>query len=445
MERFDDIIIGAGPGGYEIAAELAASERKVALIEKDRPGGTCLNRGCIPTKCLCATAAMTLSLRDAAAFGIDAGNISVDYDAARQRMHGVVESLRSGVQTLLAKVETIHATAGILSDGTVEADGRRLSADRVLIATGSRPAILPVEGAEHALTSDDLLERDMPLPHRVTIIGGGVIGIEFANIFNALGSEVTVVEYCKEILPTFDTDISKRLRTTLQGRGVKFALGAEVTAISPDGCVHYRGKRGDASVEGDAVVMAVGRRPVLPEGLKEAGIELTPKGFIAVDEGIRTSRPGFYAAGDVTGLCMLAHAATAQARKAMLGEDVRLDIIPSAVFAVPEAAMVGLSAADCTSRGIECATARGNFAANGKALADGMPAGCVKIVYDPTTRKILGVHVLGPHASDLVAEGAALMYGGVTVDELAGSLVHSHPTLSEVLQSVARSAASHEA
>lgn len=445
MERFDDIIIGAGPGGYEIAADLAASGRKIALIEKDRPGGTCLNRGCIPTKCLCATASMMLSLRDAAAFGIDAGNISVDYGAARRRMHGVVESLRSGVETLLSKVETIHAAARVLPDGAVEADGRRLSADRVLIATGSRPAILPVEGAEYALTSDDLLERDMPLPRRVTIIGGGVIGIEFANIFNALGSEVTVVEYCKEILPAFDADIAKRLRTALQGRGVKFALGAEVTTISPDGSVCYRGKRGEASVAGDTVVMAVGRSPVLPEGLKGAGIELTPKGFIAVDEEMRTSRPGFYAAGDVTGLCMLAHVATAQARKAMLGEDIRLDIIPSAVFAVPEAAMVGLTAAYCASRGIECATARGNFAANGKALADGMPAGCVKIVYEPTTRKILGVHVLGPHASDLVAEGAALMYGGVTVDELAGSLVHSHPTLSEVLQSVARSAASHEA
>lgn len=438
MERFDDIIIGGGPGGYEVAAELAARGRRVALVESDRLGGTCLNRGCIPTKCLCATASAALQARGAAGFGVSVSGVSIDYSAALRRMRSVVDSLRQGIDLLLGKVEIVHARGRLTAEGCVEAGGRLLGADRVLIATGSRPAMLPVAGAELALTSDDILKRDTPAPGRLTIIGGGVIGIEFASIFNALGTDVTVVEYCKEILPQFDSDIAKRLRGALQSRGVKFALGAEVTAIDRFHSVHYRGKRGDAAVESDAVLMAVGRRPVLPEGLAEAGVELTGRGFIAVDSDMRTSRSGVYAAGDVTGLCMLAHAATAQARKAMLGEDVRLDIMPSAVFAEPEAAMVGLTVAECERRGIGHTTARGNFAANGKALADGAPAGCIKLVCDSSSRQILGVHVLGAHASDLVAEAAALMYGGVSVDSLAGSLVHSHPTLSEALQQVAR-------
>lgn len=442
MERPDDIIIGAGPGGYEVAAELAARGRRVVLIERDAPGGTCLNRGCIPTKCLCATADAVLNARVAEEFGVATGEVHADFGAATARMRRVVDTLRSGVESMLAGVEYVNASARILPDGRIEAGGRVFEAERMLIATGSRPAVpAGIEGSEHTVTSDDILRGDMELPRRIVIVGGGVVGIEFASIFNALGSEVTVIEYCKEILPQFDADIAKRLRTSLQGRGVSFALGAELLSVGADHSVRYRGKRGENTVEADVVLMATGRQPVLPEGIAEAGIELTGRGFIAVDDEMRTSRPGFYAAGDVTGRCMLAHAATAQARKAMLGEDVRLDLIPSAVFSAPEAAMVGLTAAQCaTLDGVDCATARGNYASNGKAMAMGAPAGCVKIVYDRNSGTILGVHVLGAHASEIVAEAAALMYGGVSIGALATGLVHSHPTLSEVLQTVARSA-----
>ena len=440
MERFDILIIGSGPAGYEIAAELAAKGQNVALVERDRTGGTCLNRGCIPTKCLCATAQSVIAARNAAVFGVATGSVSVDYSKAFMRMRDVVGELRSGVEQMLAKVNVVRGCASITPDGSIDVAGKLYSAEKVLIATGSAPSRLSIPGAELALTSDDILEGNMTLPERLVIIGGGVIGIEFASIYNALGCDVTVIEYCKEILPQFDSDIAKRLRIALQARGINFATGAAVRSISPDMEVLYTNRRGDDYVKADMVLMATGRRPVLPTGCIEAGIEVDDRGFISVDERMRTTRDGFYAAGDVTGICMLAHAATAQARIALTDADVDLDIIPSAVFSAPEVAMAGLTAADCERYGVQCRTARCNYASNGKAQAMGATSGCVKLVYNPETRLILGAHVLGEHASDLVAEVAALMYGMTTIDELAEGLVHSHPTLSELLQTAAKNA-----
>lgn len=442
MERSDVIIIGGGPGGYEIAAELADKGQKVTLIERDRLGGTCLNRGCIPTKCLCATAEAALNAHSASALGVDVKDVVIDYGKARARMHGIVDSMRDGVQQVLSKVQVVSGVAHINADGTVQVEDAQFAADKVLIATGSAPSRLPIPGAEYAVTSDDLLQDDLPQPRRLTIIGGGVIGIEFASIYAALGTEVTVLEYCKEILPQFDVDIAKRLRMSLQSRGIKFATGANVKSVAADRTVTYETRRGETSVESDMVLMATGRRPVLPDGLTDAGIKLTERGFIEVDERMRTTRPGFYAAGDVTGICMLAHAASAQARLALCEDaDIDLDIIPSAVFCTPEAAMAGLTAADCERHGIECTTARCNYAANGKAQAAGVASsGLVKLVYNPQTRLLLGVHVLGAHASDIVAEAVALMHGMVTIDELATDIVHAHPTLSELLPTAARNA-----
>ncbi|MDE6498183.1 MAG: dihydrolipoyl dehydrogenase [Muribaculaceae bacterium] len=442
MERFDVIIIGAGPGGYEVAAELAASGSNVAVIERDKPGGTCLNRGCIPTKCLCATAAHAIEATKAAEFGVRLGEISVDYGVARMRMRRVVDNLREGVNAVLGNVRYINGEAVINPDGTISVNDRQYAADKMLIATGSKPARPAIPGIEHTITSDELLELEDTLPQRITIVGGGVIGIEFASIFCALGSKVTVVEYCKEILPLFDADIAKRLRLSLKARGVEFITGAAVKSIEEDRSVIYETRKGAASMESDLVLVATGRSPVVPSGTSEAGIELDDKGFIVVDDAMCTTRPGFYAAGDVTGICMLAHAAAAQARRALIpeAEDVELNIIPSAVFSYPEAAMVGLTPAQCTAHGIEYLECKAPYAANGKAQADGCANGVVKIVYSPATRLILGVHVLGEHASDIVAEAAALIYGMITVDDLASDLIHGHPTLSEILQAAAKTA-----
>lgn len=430
-ERYDYIIIGAGPAGYELAAGLSNDGKRVALVEKDSLGGTCLNRGCIPTKCLCATADALTVAREAARFGVECQPPTLDFTAVRNRVDRVVATLADGIKTLLAKTDLYHGEARLLGNGCVDVNEQLIEGDRIVIATGSRPAVLPVPGAEYALTSDELLSIEQ-LPASAVIIGGGVIGIEFASVLCAMGVDVTVVEYCKEILPGFDSDVAKRLRTMLSRKGISFVTGAEVTAIRDEGHeVCYKNRKGETSVWADMSVMAVGRRPVLPTGLDAAGVELTQRGFIKVDCDMLTSADGIYAIGDVNGLCMLAHAASAQGR-IVAGEEVDLDVIPSAVFCKPEAAMVGLGEDACAARGIACKSIKRNFAANGKALAMGEAEGMAKIVYSPDDGLLLVMQIVGPHAADLIAECAALLHCRATLDTLH-SLIHAHPTLSEVL------------
>ncbi len=448
MIHTDLIIIGGGPGGYEIAAEAARAGRKVTLFEKAELGGTCLNRGCIPTKCLLASAAAIRTIKGAAALGIDVDGFTTDYSRAAGRMRQVMDQLREGIEQLLANVTVVHAEASLTAtaqcdlrecpDGKVTkcpcvvADGQEYLANQIIIATGSQPASLPIEGAQLAITSDEFLMLDT-LPQSVAIIGGGVIGMEFACIMSAFGVDVTVIEYCKEILPPFDKDVAKRLRTTLMRQGMKIIVGAAVTRLEPDGKatkVCYNGKKGEETITAQTVIMAVGRKPVTPDGCDVAGVNVNQRGFIQVDDRMRTSAPGVYAVGDVNGRCMLAHAASAQARVA-LGDDVDMSCIPSAVFSLPECAMVGITEDQCKAEGIECRVGKSMFAANGKALAMGEGEGFVKVVYSPATRLMLGVHIIGPHAADLVAEATACMVDGATVDEIAAEIVHGHPTLSE--------------
>lgn len=438
MERTEFLIIGGGPGGYEIAAELANKGHDVILVERDKLGGTCLNRGCIPTKCLCASSATALTVADAARFGVEVGSFSLDYTKAAARIIDVVAQLRSGVESMLAKVNVIYGEASLTADKTVRVNDKEYSADHIIIATGSTPASLPIPGASFAVNSDKLLSLT-DVPQRVAIIGGGVIGIEFASILSAFGCEVTVIEYCKEILPPFDAEIAKRLRMALTRRGIKFITSAAVKAIEPGLRVIFESRKGKDSVECDMAVMAVGRKPVIPAGCNLAGIELNERGFIKVDELMQTTASGIYAVGDVNGLCMLAHAASAQARRAV-GSDVNLDIIPSAVFSIPEAAMVGLTEEQAIARDNDIMIGKASYAANGKALAMGEESGTVKMIFNRQSGFILGCHVVGAHASDLVAEVAALMFGMTTREELDDELVHSHPTLSEVLPAAARAA-----
>ncbi len=431
---YDIIIIGAGPGGYELAAGLAGEGKQVAVIERDALGGTCLNRGCIPTKCLCASASTVLTVQRAGDFGVQVPSFALDYGKAAERMRSVVDGLRSGIEQMLRDVDIIRGEARLVPNG-VEVNGERHNAGRIIIATGSRPAALPIPGAELCIDSDSVLALER-LPQSAVIIGGGVIGMEFASIMAAFGVQVTVLEYCKEILPPFDSEITKRLRTILGRRGVRIIVGAAARQVSrlADGSlsVQYSTRKGEEDVTAETVVMAVGRRPVIPDGCAEVGITLTEKGFISVDGHMQTSVPGIYAAGDVNGLCMLAHAATAQARVAA-GKDVNLSIIPSAVFTIPEAAMAGATEDSLKASGQPYAVAKSMFAANGKAQAMGEGEGLVKVIYHPESRKIQGVHIVGPHAADLVSEASALMFAGVTVDDAATKLIHSHPTLSEAL------------
>ena len=431
MNEYDLIVVGAGPGGYSIAADRAAAGQKVLVIEKDRAGGTCLNRGGIPTKCLCASADVIRAVANAAAFGVEVGGFSADYAKAHERMTSIVDGLRDGVGQMLSRCTVVPGEARITADGDVAVAGELYRAPKVLIATGSKPARLPFDDGV-SITSDDLLAMTA-LPSSIVIIGGGVIGMEFAGILRAFGVEVTVIEYCKEILPPFDAEIAKRLRTVMGRTGIKFIVGAQVTAIERgDGCVvRYTDRKGDHVIEAAEVLSAVGRRPVVPEGLAEAGIEVDRRGFIVTDDRMCTTRPGFYAVGDCNGRLMLAHAAEAQARVAM-GEEVCLDAVPSAVFTDPECAMVGPTSEQCTARGIEVRVAKAMFAGNGKAQAMGQTQGLVKTIFDAATDRVLGCHIVGPHAADLIQEMVIPVADGMTAATLR-RYVHGHPTLSEVL------------
>ena len=426
---YDIIVIGAGPGGYETAASAAASGLRVMLAERGELGGTCLNRGCIPTKALCRSAEVALTAGNAASYGIDAGNISVDYRRVAERKDEVVRSLREAVEYVLGKVDVVHGDARLLSRDTVEVNGDIYVAPKIIIATGSRPTVLDIPGAELCVDSDFLLSAT-ELPESIAIIGGGVIGMEFASVLNAFGVDVTVLEYSREILPGFDADVAKRLRTALKRRGISIVTGANVVSVEAGCTVNYELKGKPKSVGASMVLMAVGRRPVLPDGLRELGVALD-RGFIAVDDSMATNIPGIYAVGDVNGRCLLAHAATLQGQVA-LGHRALPRYIPGAVFSIPECASVGLTEDACLAQGLQVSAGQAIYRASGKAMAMGEPDGMVKMIVDRNTGEILGCHICGAHAADMVQEVSVAMECGITACALMET-VHIHPTLSELL------------
>ena len=440
----DLIIIGAGPGGYELAAEASLKGLTVTLIERDLLGGTCLNRGCIPTKTLCAAASIVSAVRNSDEWGIKT-DMMLDIGAIADRKDKVVAALRDGVATLLNndKITIVNGEAKFVGSKTVSVGDDTYSAPAIVVATGSAPRLLPIPGAELALSSDDILAL-RELPKSLCVIGGGVIGMEYASIFSSFGVEVTVLEYCKEILPPFDKDIAKRLRQVLSRRGADIVTQAAVNGIVRKGDdlleVTYDHKGKPKSVESAMVLMSVGRCAVVPEGLAAIGVTVGRHG-VEVDENMMTSVPGVYAIGDVNGRCMLAHAATAQGRLALdhiMGEkpSVNIDVVPSAVFTVPEAAMVGLTEEACEQQGLEVEVKKAFFRSNGKAVAMGETDGIIKMIVERSSRRLLGCHILGAHAADLIQEPTTVMANGLTVDAIKRS-IHGHPTLTEVVQAAA--------
>lgn len=441
----DLIIIGAGPGGYETAVKAAKSGLQVTVIEKSQLGGTCLNAGCIPTKCLCHSAEL---LENARELGLDAPGL--DYLAkAVERKDEVVEKLRAGVAMLMKTpgITLVEGEAHFVDAHTVEVAGTQYAAQNIIIATGSVTKFLPIEGAhaEGVLTSTEILDlKSLPRPEglHLCIIGGGVIGLEFASVYRSFGAEVDVVEFCKEIIPAFDKDIAKRLRTSLKKRGINFHVGAAAKAIAPGSPmkVSFVEKDKEQSLECDLVLMAVGRAAnVGAINFDDIQVEYTPRG-IKVDANMQTNVPGVYAIGDVNGLCQLAHAATFQGYKALahiLGkeENYDLSIIPAAVFTTPEAAMVGATEETLTSQGVEYTVHKAFYRANGKALSMNADDGIAKILVAPDG-KILGAHILGAHASDLIHEVTVLMQTGGTLEDIART-VHAHPSLSEIILAAA--------
>ena len=449
------IIIGAGPGGYETALLAAKRGVEVTLVEAGPVGGTCLNEGCIPTKAFCKNAEVLDGLREAAAFGVTDLSYGFDFKTVVDRKNAVVEQLRGGVEGLLGHklISLVRGKASFKDEHTVVVDSVEYTADYIIIAAGSVSASLPIPGADlpGILTSKEILDIEQ-IPQRLCVIGGGVIGLEFASIFRSFGSEVTVLEYCKDILPRFDTDLAKRLKQSLGKRGIDIQTQAQVTSISESEgsyTVSFTRKGKEESVVADKVLMAVGRRANLDSmNYEEIGLECTRRG-IAVNEKMQTNLPHIYAIGDINGLMMLAHAATFQGIVALdhimgVENNIDLSVMPAAVFTSPEAASVGLTEDECKDKGIPVKCLKSFFRANGKAVTMGETDGFCKVVVAAEPKegtespyeqgRILGCHLYGPHASDIVQEACALITSKATIKEFA-SIIHTHPTLTEVLQS----------
>ena len=442
----DIIIIGAGPGGYETALVAARRGKSVTLFNGDRLGGTCLNEGCIPTKCLCRNAEMVASFKEGEKFGIDDFTFSVDYNQILARKESVVSTLREGVASLLksAKVNVVNAFASFKDASTIIADGEEYTADDIIIATGSVSKSLPIPGhdLECVMDSTRILSMEY-VPASLTIIGGGVIGMEFASIFNSLGSQVTVIEFMKQILPPFDSDIAKRLKQALSKKGIKIVTGAAAKKIEQNEnyeiVVTYETKGKEETVVSSDLLMAVGRAPRL-EGLnlEATGVEFSPRG-IKVDDDMRTNVPHIYAIGDVNARMMLAHVASFQGLRALNSiegkkDSIRFDVVPSAVFVVPECGMVGMTEDQAKAAGIEIRVGQSFFRANGKALAMGEPDGLCKLIFRKDDDRLIGAHIMGVEAADLAQQCADLICRDTTLHEMEDN-IFGHPTVSEVILS----------
>lgn len=449
MNKTDLIIIGAGPGGYETALEAAKEGLTVTLFEGSELGGTCLNAGCIPTKCLVKNAEVVSQFKESEAFGIDDFSFSLDFNKVMERKNNVVATLRAGIAQMMkmAKVNVVNGFASFIDPNTVECNGEQYTADNFIIATGSVSKALPIPGAdlECVMDSTDILSIDH-IPESLTIIGGGVIGMEFATIFSALGSQVTVVEFMKQILPPFDADIAKRLKAALTKKGIKIITGAAATSIEQNDeyqcVVNYTCKGKEDKVVSTDLLMAVGRAPRLDTcGLDKAGVEYTRRG-IAVDDWMRTNVPHIFAIGDCNARMMLAHVASFQGMHALNAildreDEIDFNVVPSAVFTIPECGMVGLTQELCKEKGMDILVGQSFYRANGKALAMGESEGLVKLIFDKVSQCLVGAHIMGAQAADMAQQCADLISRGTTRGQML-DIIFGHPTLSEVLMSAAR-------
>jgi len=457
-EMYDLIVMGGGPGGYVAAIRARQLGLKTALVEKDgQLGGTCLHRGCIPTKSLLWTAELYSHVLEAAAFGIELEKPRVHWEAAQAHKAKVVNKGALGIDYLMKKnkVTVFHGHGRLLGKGQVEVakagakEGEKqlLQAKHIVLATGSIPRSLPNVVVDHqrVLNSDSMLQIPQ-LPKSLIVLGAGAVGTEFASIFNQLGAEVTLVEYMPHVLPIEDEDISKELEKHLKRRKMTLALGASVekVEVTPQGVKVTAKKEGEVvAFEAEYLLSAVGRAPVtFGVGIENTAIQLDAKGFVPVDAFQRTAEPNLYAIGDICPTPMLAHVASAQAVLAVehlagkKAEPIRYDRIPSATYCFPEVASVGLSEKKAKEKGHDVKTGIFPFSAISKASISNQAVGLAKIVSDKKYDEVLGVHLVGPHATELLAEACIALRLEATTEDIART-IHAHPTLSEIMREAA--------
>lgn len=461
---YDLCIIGAGPGGYVAAIRARQLGATVALVEKERIGGTCLNRGCIPTKALVSQAELYQEMLRAAEFGIDVeGTIRVNFPRMMARKDEVTETLVSGVEELVAAhgVDVYTGVGTLLSPTQVQvtplpgtgADPVTLEARRIILATGSEPARVPIPGADlpGVVTSRELLQI-RELPASLVVIGASVVGMEFASVFNALGTQVTVVGR-RTFLKDADPQLAKRFKSIIRRAGVPATIGVQFRQIVQTDAgklrVEWERKGKVESAEGDLVLLSTGRWPYTADlGLERVGVA-TEGRAIRVNEFLETNVPGIYAIGDVSSRYQLAHVASYEGEVAVqnaLGARIAVDYraVPACIFTMPELASVGLTEEQAKEQGIEVEVARFPYAVNGRALGMGQTEGQIRLVVEKGTGVVLGMHILGARASDLIAEGALAIQHRLTARDIAET-IHAHPTLPEIVMEAAKAAAYGEA
>ena len=455
--QYDVLFIGAGPGGYIGAIRAAQLGLKTAVIEKDKTlGGTCLNVGCIPSKALLDSSEnYSIALHELAAHGVKVSDVKLDLPTMMARKTKIVSDLTGGVAFLFKKngVESIFGRGKLLSPTQVEVtkgDGSKevVTAKKLVLATGSVPNELPglKYDGKKVITSTEALSLEK-VPPRLIVIGAGVIGLELGSVWSRLGSDVTIIEYAANICGAMDQGIAKRLLMTMRKQGLKFHLESKVTGSEVQGekvIVHFEGLKDGAkqSVEGDVVLVAAGRRAYSDGlGLEELGIKKDKRGIVEVDEHFQTNVPGVYAIGDLIRGPMLAHKAEEEGvaiAEILAGKPghVNYETVPSVVYTWPEVASVGATEEELKAKGVAYKSGVFMFSPNGRAKAMGYTEGQVKVLADAKTDRLLGVHILGPRASDMIAEAVVAMEFGGSAEDLARSF-HAHPTLAEVLREAA--------
>lgn len=455
MDTYDVIVVGAGPGGYVCAIRAAQNGLKTAVVDKLWLGGVCLNVGCIPSKALLKNAELAHTLRERASeFGISFDNLKLDYAQAVKRSREVSQRLTRGVGFLMKKnkIDVVMGEATLTGAGSLEVkeekgEVRQMSAKNIVIATGSSSIVPPawkVDG-EHVLTYLEAILQER-LPASAVIIGGGAIGVEFASIWNSYGSQVSLVEMLPRILPLEDEESSNELGKAYKKRGIQVLAGHKVESLESGAKgvkVTVSGGDGQQTLEAEQALVAVGFRPNTGGiGLEEAGVKMDEKGFIQVDERMATSVPGIWVVGDVTGKLLLAHLASTQGilcADAMAGKEtypINYQMVPHATFSNPQVASFGMTEAQAKEAGYEIKVGRFPFSANGKALGLGETVGFAKIISDAAYGEILGAHLVGPDASELLPELTLAQKMELTAHEIATN-IHTHPTLAETVMEAA--------
>lgn len=434
---YDLIVIGAGPGGYIAAERAGALGKKVLLVEKEHLGGVCTNWGCIPTKSLLNSAKHLVYGKEAGQFGVHFDNPVFNFPEAMAWKDGTIETLRKGIAFLMKqhKVEVIFGEASFPGGKTVVVEGKSYQGAHLLLATGSSASIPPIPGADgsHVLTNREILSLKS-LPQTLAVIGGGVIGVEFASFFSSVGVDVHVVEMMDEICPMMDAQVAATLRKEMSG--VTFHLGARVESVGT-GSVTYSREGHQTVIQADAVLMSVGRKPNTA-GLEAFGLDADRRG-IRVDEKMRTNVPGIWAVGDVTGQSLLAHSASRMGEVAVAnmfgaGDRMRYNAVPWAVYTLPEAAGCGLTEKEARARGYNVKTASVPLRVNGRFLAEhGKAAGFCKVVADGDTDLLLGVHLIGAVSSEIIGTAATFMEAQLRVKDIK-EIIFPHPSVSEIIK-----------